>query len=724
MIRNRYELIKKFKATCKNDGVDIAIKKTNIYFKKRKQLKHKRYYEFKDVLFVNGCTLEHPTRYRVHHQIEQLHFNGFSCDWMFYNNLDSSIVKYYRAIVFYRCPYTEEVGEAINEARKHNKVTFFDIDDLVIDEEYTNQIEYLKQLTKEQYAEYLDGVNRMQKTLRLCDHAITSTTVLKEELEKYVKGEVFVNRNVASQEMVKYSQEALKEYKDRQDNKVLIGYFSGSITHNDDFNMIMPVIKEVLLEYKNVYLSIVGLLDIPKELECVKDKIICNKFTDWRKLPVLIKSVDINICPLTDTVFNRAKSENKWVEAGLVQVPTIASKVGALAECITDGEDGILCSNLEEWKDSLSSLITDAILREKIAMKAYQRVMKYNLTAYTGLKLERFIQAKAHKNIVFVLPSTNISGGVNVVLKHCSLLKEEGYDVTILNMHESSENVKFCGEEINVVSIHNTHIHAYMHKAVATLWATVDFLNTYPKVGEKMYLVQNFETDFYEHDHPFKKLANLTYNSYYNLKYLTISKWCEEWLKNEYERECRFAPNGIDLNIFKAKNRSFNGKIRILVEGNSDDYYKNVDESFKIVNKLDKDKFEICYLSYQGKPKEWYKVDKFYNRVPYEKVVEIYQSCHILIKSSILESFSYPPLEMMATGGIVVVAPNGGNIEYLVDQENCLMYKSGDIEEAVEKINRICSDEELRKELIKNGLEVARNRSWDSIKNKIISLYE
>lgn len=53
---------------------------------------------------------------------------------------------------------------------------------------------------------------------------------------------------------------------------------------------------------------------------------------------------------------------------------------------------------------------------------------------------------------------------------------------------------------------------------------------------------------------------------------------------------------------------------------------------------------------------------------------EVYASCDILIKTSLLESFSYPPLEMMATGGIAIVLPNDGNVEYLKDGENCLLY--------------------------------------------------
>ena len=79
-----------------------------------------------------------------------------------------------------------------------------------------------------------------------------------------------------------------------------------------------------------------------------------------------------------------------------------------------------------------------------------------------------------------------------------------------------------------------------------------------------------------------------------------------------------------------------------------------------------------------------------------------------MIKSSILESFSYPPLEMMATGGYVVVVQNEGNSEYIKDGINCLTYPSGDIERACELVEKIASDEDLRWALSKNGIETAK----------------
>jgi len=111
------------------------------------------------------------------------------------------------------------------------------------------------------------------------------------------------------------------------------------------------------------------------------------------------------------------------------------------------------------------------------------------------------------------------------------------------------------------------------------------------------------------------------------------------------------------------------------------------------------------------------------HRVPYDQVGKVYQDADILIKSSILESFSYPPLEMMATGGVCVVVPNDGNIEYLKDEENCLFYEKGNIDQAVQQIERLSNDKKLRDHLIKEGIKTAKSRNWKEIEKEIVEVY-
>ena len=78
---------------------------------------------------------------------------------------------------------------------------------------------------------------------------------------------------------------------------------------------------------------------------------------------------------------------------------------------------------------------------------------------------------------------------------------------------------------------------------------------------------------------------------------------------------------------------------------------------------------------------------------------------------------------MMATGGYSIVVPNDGNKEYLKDEENCLLYKLGDLDSAVRNIERLLTDEQLQQKLYENGLITAKNRDWKNYKSQIISLY-
>lgn len=115
----------------------------------------------------------------------------------------------FRIIIFYSCPITPTVIEAINLAKSLNKKVLFDIDDLVIDTKYTNLIPYAQNLSGTKISLYNDGVIRMRKTLKLCEGAITTTKTLAKELKNYIK-EVFVNHNAASEEMFKLSLNALE----------------------------------------------------------------------------------------------------------------------------------------------------------------------------------------------------------------------------------------------------------------------------------------------------------------------------------------------------------------------------------------------------------------------------------------------------------------------------------------------------------------------------------
>lgn len=692
---------------------------------------HKKKKDYKDILFINGCALPHPSRYRVNHQIEQLESNGLTCDSVFYDQVNQDLLKYYRGFIFFRCPITDQIKDFISSAKASNKKCFFDIDDLVIDTKYTDKIKYVINMSKEDKALYDDGVNRMRETLNLCDYVITTTTALAQEIEKMGK-EVYVNRNVASDEMVYLSNKAIQA-KNKNNEDVILGYFSGSITHNHDFEVIVPSLIKVFNKYDYVKLKIAGILDIPNELKPYKDRISTIGFVDWKKLPKEIAACDINLAPITESIFNEAKSENKWTESALVMVPTIASNIGSFKEVISHNETGLLVDSAGEWFEELEELILDREKRLRIAEAANVKARSTYTAVHSGSPVTAYIRDKLSRNIAFILPTTDISGGVNVVLKHAEILNKHGWDVTLVDtidyksLKSSLKKYKYRLEipGYNLILSHKTNMEAYFDTVVATLWSTLKYTKEYSNTSNRLYFVQSYETDFYNWGNgKSRSMANSTYNDQSGIRYITMSPWCQEWLSRVFNKEALYASNGIDSSLYPIKKRSFKGKIRILIEGDSRSEYKNTDEAFYIANRLPKDKFEISYLSYRKEPKDWYKVDKFYNRVDPKDVGKIYAENDILIKTSLLESFSYPPLEMMATGGLSVVLPNGGNAEYLNDRANCLFYKQGDIEDGVAKVMELVSNRRLREELIKNGLATAKSYDWINVEKNIAKLYK
>ena len=684
--------------------------------------------EIKDILFINGCNpeiLPQSYRYRVVHQIEQLKVGFLESNEFFYLDFNPYIVRNYRVIIFFRCPWTKTIEEAINLAKNLNKKVLFDIDDLVFDTKYTEILPYIKTLSLKEKKLYDEGVNLIGKTLKLCEGAITTTEALAKELNKYIKN-VFINRNVASEEMWRLSQEALAmKVNETKGEDIIIGYFSGSISHNPDLEMVKFALIKILREFKNVKLLLFGLLDIPSFLNEFSSQIIKQDFIDWKQLPKVISNVDINIAPIEKIIFNKAKSENKWVEASLVKVPTVASNYGAFKHVIQQNKTGILCSNLNDWYISLKTLINSEYLRRTIGENAYFFCKRKYNTIYTGINLANYINLISNKHIGFFLPSLKISGGVYVILKHASFLKDEKWDVDLIVPFSNINIFEFQGHKFNIINLNNMVLNAQYDILVATLYSTLYSTLNYFKTKRHLYLVQGYETDFYPYGNYFRLMAEKTYSIPFNIEYITISKWCKKWLLEKYKKESRYSPNGIDFYNYKPHKRNLKKeKIRILIEGDSTSHYKNVDESFKIIEKLNNNKFEVWYLSYDGKPKDWYKIDKFFNEIPHEEVKIIYESCDILLKSSWLESFSYPPLEMMATGGYCIIVPNDGNKEYLEDGKNCLFYKLGDINSALKKIESLITDENIQKNLYENGVLTAKNRDWNNFKDKIISLYE
>lgn len=680
-------------------------------------------------------------RYRTEHMIEALQSAGMSVGKVYYYELKPEHIKRYNVFIFYRCPWLPEFEQIFKLINSKNKVSVYAVDDLVIDRKYTDTLPVVQALTPEDRLVYDDGVERHGKLMQRCDYAITTTNGLVAELKKYENfKDVYLDRNSMSEAMIHYSDRAICEVVN-DDDKIVIGYFSGTNTHNEDFQMVAPALVKILNKYKNVYIKLAGRLDAPEALKGYESRLIFTPYVNWQQLPRELRKCDITLSPLVDTIFNRAKSENKWAESSLVEVATVASNVGAFKDAIENGKTGVLVNNTtDDWFKGIASLVENDDLRKTIAKQAREYVLEnYRTTGERAVELKNFIEKITPPVIAFGgINISAISGGNIVVKKHMDILRKAGkivYGVESMKYYEGdewqtlnrSDDAKYDIFRINSQrKTEKVNLNMNFDRFVATFWGSVDMVDDYKYMrrnSKKLYLVQNMEDGFYRGTDRIRREVIATYRND-RIEPITISKWCQSWLKSKYNRDAKYAPNGINLDNFPFKERNFkNRKIKILVEGDSASEYKRVDESFEITNKLDPEKYEVSYLSYNAAPKDWYHVDNTYLKVSPDKVGSVYAEHDILVKSSVLESFSYPPLEMMATGGVSVLVRNDGNAEYVRDGENALYYNAGDIEDAISKIESIVSDTDKFHKIAKAGRRTADERKWENIEKAIVDMY-
>ena len=98
------------------------------------------------------------------------------------------------------------------------------------------------------------------------------------------------------------------------------------------------------------------------------------------KEPEILCKLDIGLAPLYKGVWERYKCGFKVINYMAAGVPPVASDYGEQGRIITNGYDGFLCRNEEDWFLKLSTLLQDAEKRRIMGENARKTVeTKYSL---------------------------------------------------------------------------------------------------------------------------------------------------------------------------------------------------------------------------------------------------------------------------------------------------------------------------------------------------------
>lgn len=311
---------------------------------------------------------------------------GTSSAWFDLRDLavDSKFVDEADALVICRVRYSAPVARMIARARARNIPVFFDCDDLVFDPARVHLLVdslNVEQQNDHTWDSWFAYVGRLGATLELCDGIITTNEYLAERAREYnQKLHTAIMPNYLHPEQQKWSLrfgEAKRASSRQRDERIHIGYFSGSPSHTRDFAVAMPAIRRLMASDPRIVLRIVGFGVFGTEFNQFRDRIEYYPLQDFLNLQRLIAEVEINISPLKENQFTNCKSELKFFEAAACGTLTLASPTYAFKKSIVHGVTGFLVPSFR-WDDALEeavAMVDDATAYDAISTAASDYVV-------------------------------------------------------------------------------------------------------------------------------------------------------------------------------------------------------------------------------------------------------------------------------------------------------------------------------------------------------------
>ena len=313
--------------------------------------------------------------------------------------------------------------------------------------------------------------------------------------------------------------------------------------------------------------------------------------------------------------------------------------------------------------------------------------------------------------IAYVLPELSISGGIAIALYHILELRKLGRNaIAIVISHQNNGDWFPYIDQIPVISVKNylERFEKFSIKYLTATWWETAFVVENMKAENKFYFLQSLENRFYPEGNSKQDAFFLSLGL--GLTVFTEAKWIQRWLRKNLNINAVHAPNGLDQKIFYPDHKiADRTKLRVLVEGAGNVFYKGVTDCFDALNGLDVD---VWYVSTDGFTLPHWKIDKLFLKIPQSEMRKIYSECDVLLKMSKVEGVFGPPLEMMACGGTCVVGDVTGYDEYCVHEKNCLVVDKDSPEEARSAILRLINTPDLLQSLKNQGPPTARKFAW------------
>lgn len=336
----------------------------------------------KNIIYIKDVFDNSTFRYRTYNVMQSVIDNNkyhVSCFlvkelYSIYNLIDKLDL-----VILQRAKWSFELESFIRVLKENNKKIIYDMDDMIYNTKYVpfylNSIGDYREFSIDSYFAL---AKRYELIASICDGFIVTTKALAKNIREDFNKPVWILPNFLNLEQERESERIVSlKKKNYVGDKFVIGYFSGSNSHQRDLEIVESAIVRLMEKYDDIYLKIVGFMNLSDNFEKLKKKgrIIFENFVPYEELQYKIGSVDVNIIPLQKHEFNNCKSELKYFEASIVNVVSCAVNNEVYSNIIEDGKDGFLCGEMD-WYKKIEYIYLNRDKMDKVVKKAREKCYK------------------------------------------------------------------------------------------------------------------------------------------------------------------------------------------------------------------------------------------------------------------------------------------------------------------------------------------------------------
>lgn len=151
--------------------------------------------------------------------------------------------------------------------------------------------------------------------------------------------------------------------------------WGGSLGHLEDMRWVMPALRAALSRHPQLGLAIMGAAELAPLLDGLPPgRTRYRPGGSLEEYEAFLDGLDLGVCPLLDTDFNRGRSDVKFLELAVRGVPALCSDLPPYQTSVISGETGFRFATLDELGAQIDRLVADAELRARVGAAAHRYV--------------------------------------------------------------------------------------------------------------------------------------------------------------------------------------------------------------------------------------------------------------------------------------------------------------------------------------------------------------